>query len=151
MGQLEVCVYMCVSVCWYVCVCLSVSVSMCMCMCMCLSSLSLSQQMGEEEACSHLAAPFFCGQSYRTHQPLGLIKSYFGEKIAFYFAWLEFYTRWLVAPAIAGIVIFVLGFAFQADRADVTEFCNSNKTICGVCSTCDTWTLGEACQAYEIG
>ena len=143
------CVCVLVRLCLFVCVCIYVYVYVYVCLC--LSSLSLSQQMGEEEACSHLAAPFFCGQSYRTHQPLGLIKSYFGEKIAFYFAWLEFYTRWLVAPAIAGIVIFVLGFAFQADRADVTEFCNSNKTICGVCSTCDTWTLGEACQAYEIG
>lgn len=32
-----------------------------------------------------------------TTQPLDRIASYFGEGIAFYFAWLEFYTQWLLA------------------------------------------------------
>lgn len=39
-------------------------------------------------------------------QPLHKIRYYFGEKIAIYFAWLEFYTKMLVFPAIAGIVTF---------------------------------------------
>lgn len=40
-------------------------------------------------------------------QPLDRIAAYFGETIAFYFAWLEFYTRWLVLPAIIGIFLFL--------------------------------------------
>jgi hypothetical protein len=28
--------------------------------------------------------------------------------VAFYFAWVEFYTRWLVAPSIAGLLLFSL-------------------------------------------
>jgi len=39
-------------------------------------------------------------------QPLDRIAAYFGETVAFYFAWLEFYTQWLVPPAIAGLLLF---------------------------------------------
>ena len=40
-------------------------------------------------------------------QPLDRIAAYFGEMVGFYFAWLEFYTHWLVLPAIAGGALFV--------------------------------------------
>jgi hypothetical protein len=39
-------------------------------------------------------------------QPLHKIRFYFGEKIAIYFAWLEFYTKMLILPTIAGIITF---------------------------------------------
>lgn len=48
------------------------------------------------------------------NQPLHKIRYYFGEKIALYFAWLEFYTKMLVFPAIAGIITFVYIEARQA-------------------------------------
>ncbi|KAA0176795.1 hypothetical protein FNF27_01617 [Cafeteria roenbergensis] len=40
-------------------------------------------------------------------QPLDRIAAYFGETVAFYFAWLEFYTQWLVFPALVGAALFV--------------------------------------------
>ena len=40
-------------------------------------------------------------------QPLDRIAAYFGETIAFYFAWLEFYTQWLVVPSVIGVLLFV--------------------------------------------
>jgi hypothetical protein len=43
----------------------------------------------------------------RPAQPLDRIASYFGEGIAFYFAWLEFYNHWLLLPAIAGALLFM--------------------------------------------
>lgn len=40
-------------------------------------------------------------------QPLDRIAAYFGETVAFYFAWLQFYTIWLVPPAAAGVLVFL--------------------------------------------
>jgi hypothetical protein len=48
------------------------------------------------------------------YQPLHKIRYYFGEKIALYFAWLEFYTKMLIFPTIAGIITFVYIEARQA-------------------------------------
>ncbi|RHY32891.1 hypothetical protein DYB32_002137 [Aphanomyces invadans] len=40
------------------------------------------------------------------NQPLDDVAKYFGEKVAFYFAWVEMYTKWLVAPVVVGIFLF---------------------------------------------
>ena len=37
--------------------------------------------------------------------PIDEIRNYFGEEIAFYFAWLSHFTAWLVAPGILGVCI----------------------------------------------
>ena len=55
----------------------------------------------------------FCGL---LTQPLDAIAEYFGEDVAFYFAWLAFYTKWLVAPALLGIICFA--FQLHAGRLD---------------------------------
>ncbi|KAL3668845.1 hypothetical protein V7S43_006137 [Phytophthora oleae] len=41
-------------------------------------------------------------------QPLDDVAQYFGERVAFYFAWMEMYTRWLVVPSVAGVILFGL-------------------------------------------
>jgi hypothetical protein len=41
-------------------------------------------------------------------QPLDSIAEYFGEAIAFYFAYTAFYTRCLVWPAIFGVIVFAM-------------------------------------------
>lgn len=39
-------------------------------------------------------------------QPLDSIAEYFGENVAFYFAYMAFYTRWLVFPSVLGVIVF---------------------------------------------
>ena len=41
------------------------------------------------------------------HQPLDSIEQYFGEKVAFYFAWLQHTATHLVVLSLAGLVVFV--------------------------------------------
>jgi hypothetical protein len=40
-------------------------------------------------------------------QPLQLIANYYGEKMAFFYAYLLFYTSWLLIPAIPGLILFI--------------------------------------------
>jgi anoctamin-10 len=40
-------------------------------------------------------------------QPRELIRAYFGEKIAFYFTYLGFYTIWLWLPSIVGLALYI--------------------------------------------
>lgn len=42
------------------------------------------------------------------NQPLDQIAEYYGESIAFYFAWNAFFTRWLILPSILGIIVFIV-------------------------------------------
>lgn len=44
-------------------------------------------------------------------QPLSLIRSYLGEKIAFYFALGGFYNKMLILPSIVGLIVFIYGAA----------------------------------------
>ncbi len=42
-------------------------------------------------------------------QPLSLIRSYMGEKVAFYFALSGFYNQMLIPAALVGLIIFIYG------------------------------------------
>jgi len=46
--------------------------------------------------------------NYKEHmQPLNFIASYYGEKTAFYFAFMTFFTGWLLIPALPGLALFI--------------------------------------------
>ncbi|KAF9172040.1 hypothetical protein BGX21_006356 [Mortierella sp. AD011] len=45
----------------------------------------------------------------RHPQPLEEIRFYYGEKIALYFAWIGYYTKWLIPAAILGFLFFIGG------------------------------------------
>eukprot|EP00026_Physarum_polycephalum_P003265 Phypoly_transcript_03275.p1 GENE.Phypoly_transcript_03275~~Phypoly_transcript_03275.p1 ORF type:complete len:739 (+),score=105.38 Phypoly_transcript_03275:250-2466(+) len=48
-----------------------------------------------------------------TKLPLDDLRSYFGEEISFYLAWLAFYTKWLGYASIVGIVVSIIGWSFK--------------------------------------
>lgn len=47
------------------------------------------------------------GDYIRYMQPINFIANYYGEKTGFYFAWLLFYTSWLMVPALPGLALFI--------------------------------------------
>ena len=85
-------------------------------------------------------------------QPLDAIRDYFGVKIAFYFAWLGFYTMFLTVPSIVGIVTVLYGLATM--NADVTskEICEDNAIkMCPACDNiCSYWDLKEMCSYHKV-
>jgi hypothetical protein len=54
-------------------------------------------------------------------QPLNFIANYYGEKMGFYFAWLSFYTSWLLIPAIPGVVLFIYQMVILNDKYQKNE------------------------------
>ena len=57
------------------------------------------------------------------YQPLDHIRDYFGEKIAIYFAWLGFYTGWLLPASLVGLGVFVYGLFTLDHNSIASEVC----------------------------
>lgn len=57
-----------------------------------------------------------------TRQNLPLIRSYFGEKIAMYFGWLEFLMQWMLIPGLVGLVLGVLDLVLDNTNDDEDEY-----------------------------
>lgn len=54
-------------------------------------------------------------------QPIMKLRNYFGEKIALYFAWLEFYAKMLVWPAVIGLLLFIVDVIRHKRSTDADE------------------------------
>uniref|UniRef100_A0A0L8I6K0 Anoctamin n=1 Tax=Octopus bimaculoides TaxID=37653 RepID=A0A0L8I6K0_OCTBM len=83
-------------------------------------------------------------------QPLDAIRSYFGEKIGIYFAWLAFYTQMLIPAGIVGVVVFIYGLATMMDDIPSLDICSFDKsgnlTMCPLCDElCRYWKLETVC------
>ncbi|XP_044058924.1 anoctamin-7 [Siniperca chuatsi] len=90
---------------------------------------------------------------YRRYQPLDHIREYFGEKIALYFAWLGFYTGWLLPASLVGTVIFLFGFWLVATDVPAKELCDSGNSfiMCPLCNICSQWNYSSICVTYKAG
>ncbi|TRY73135.1 hypothetical protein TCAL_08802, partial [Tigriopus californicus] len=90
-------------------------------------------------------------------QPLWLIKKYFGVKIGLYFAWLGFYTKALIVPAIVGLVCFAFGILTidtklnQASEDICNEDTIGNSVMCPQCDNhCPYWNLKNSCFLSKV-
>ncbi|XP_044261980.1 anoctamin-3-like isoform X2 [Tribolium madens] len=64
-------------------------------------------------------------------QPVHLIEKYYGPKIAFYFALVNFYTRMLLVPTVIGVMTVLTGVVLLFKEHFIEdEVCNSKVTIC---------------------
>ncbi|XP_051535730.1 anoctamin-7 [Myxocyprinus asiaticus] len=90
---------------------------------------------------------------WRKYQPLDHIREYFGEKIALYFAWLGFYTGWLLPAAVVGFIIFLFGIWLMVTDVPAEELCSSEDAfvMCPLCNICSYWNLSSICYTYKAG
>ncbi|XP_055501923.1 anoctamin-7-like [Leucoraja erinacea] len=94
-----------------------------------------------------------CWGKWYKYQPLDHIRNYFGEKIAFYFAWIGFYTAWLLPAAIVGTLTFVGGIYLVTTDIPSKEICEEGSTfnMCPLCEICKSWNLSSICNTYKLG
>ncbi|XP_028611203.1 anoctamin-7 [Grammomys surdaster] len=87
------------------------------------------------------------------YQPLDHVRRYFGEKVALYFAWLGFYTGWLLPAAVVGTVVFLVGCFLVFSDIPTQELCHSSDRfdMCPLCPDCSFWLLSSACTLAQAG
>ncbi|XP_067221688.1 anoctamin-7 [Chanodichthys erythropterus] len=108
------------------------------------------QSLNMRQILHHYWARWAC---WRKYQPLDHIREYFGEKIALYFAWLGFYTGWLLPAAVVGFIIFLFGIWLMVTDVPAEELCSSGNTfvMCPLCNICSYWNLSSICYTYKAG
>ncbi|XP_046941439.1 anoctamin-7 isoform X6 [Lynx rufus] len=90
---------------------------------------------------------------WNKYQPLDHVRRYFGEKVAFYFAWLGFYTGWLLPAAAVGTLVFLAGCFLVFSDIPTQELCSSTDhfEMCPLCLDCPFWLLSGACTLAQAG
>uniref|UniRef100_A0A8C8XE28 Anoctamin n=1 Tax=Panthera leo TaxID=9689 RepID=A0A8C8XE28_PANLE len=90
---------------------------------------------------------------WNKYQPLDHVRRYFGEKVAFYFAWLGFYTGWLLPAAAVGTLVFLAGCFLVSSDIPTRELCSSTDhfEMCPLCLDCPFWLLSSACTLVQAG
>ncbi|XP_045701803.1 anoctamin-7 isoform X3 [Phyllostomus hastatus] len=91
-------------------------------------------------------------RSWHKYQPLDHVRRYFGEKVALYFAWLGFYTGWLLPAAAVGTLVFLVGCFLAFSDTPTQELCGSADAfeMCPLCPACPFWTLSSACALVQL-
>ena len=94
----------------------------------------------------------FVSDGFTLDVPLEAIQNYFGCESAFYFAWLNFLTRWLCFPGLLGLFVFLLRW-YRNDTIDTDEYTPFFGVITFLWGVCFLrfWEREENRLAYEWG
>ena len=90
---------------------------------------------------------------FNTSLPLNSIRKYYGEKIALYFAFVSFYSRFLAVPSVVGIGVFIIQRLYSI-YFPVVMILNAFYSVymTGIAiALLEKWTRIENCLAIEWG
>lgn len=90
--------------------------------------------------------------SLKTGVPINLIQSYYGDGVAFFFAWMDFMTKWFTIPGILGLTVYIIRRARHdsIDNCDLTPFFGLSVFFWAIiCVGC--WQRSEARLAFLWG
>lgn len=70
-----------------------------------------------------LSTAIYASRFYRAVKPLDYLADYYGEKVAFYFAWLLHYTTCLVPISFLGFLIYIIQIiGWQSDLVHADDY-----------------------------
>ncbi|CAF3540051.1 unnamed protein product [Rotaria sp. Silwood1] len=80
-------------------------------------------------------------------QPIHAIRNYYGERLAFYFAWLGWYNSLLIIPSILGIFVLLWGLLSVKYDRPTLDICNSTSSylMCPKLDRQSYWFINETC------
>lgn len=86
------------------------------------------------------------------YQPLDHIRDYFGEKIGIYFAWIGFYTAWLLPASVVGMLVFLYGLFSMNSNVPAEEICSSGDDyrMCPLSDEGEFWSLSDVCLFVRV-
>ncbi len=73
-------------------------------------------------------------------QPNGIIKCYFGERVAYYFMFLAFYITWLIPLAFAGLLVTLHGVILSITYGSVVKAFQELYSLPFFCLSISIWT-----------
>ncbi|XP_036611726.1 anoctamin-7 [Trichosurus vulpecula] len=108
------------------------------------------EEMNQRQILYHYWARW---RKWTKYQPLDHVRRYFGEKIALYFAWLGFYTAWLLPASVVGAVVFLVGYFNVNTDIPTQDICDTKKDhqMCPICRDCPFWKLSSICEIVKTG
>ena len=88
----------------------------------------------------------------RSGAPLMAMRDYYGEEIAFYFAWMHHFSSWLIFPGLLGLTIYTLRL-YRGDTVDVCDLTPFHGLSCFLWGVLFLryWEREEARLSYAWG
>ena len=88
-------------------------------------------------------------------QPLELVRSYLGEQIALYFAWMGCYIYMMFFAAVVGLIVFIVNVSYEESKESIPykDICNSDAIMCSICGNpneCSFVPLNHSCVYAQL-